>query len=156
MGTYHVFISCDSFSVNEAELDQFLNKLIQQDGRNTKVKCIPKIETLSDFIHRFNRVEKSSIYVINANEKLDNISYWELGYAMGKGLDVIGFSENIDEINSCLDFKHIINVYDDLEEFVEAIEDLFANLTPKENIFVDDWDTQQKAAEIERGRTNEI
>lgn len=151
MGTYHVVVSCDNFLVNKTHLEKYLNKIVQQNGANTQIKCIQVDDNLRNFISRFNHLETSSICAINVNEKLDDVNYWWLGYAMGKGLEVLAYSEDMDEINVCHNFQDIMNIYEDVGEFIGAIGDVFSNLTPKNDIYIDDWETQHKPAEIERG-----
>lgn len=150
MGTYHVFISCDAFHIEEEELERFLNKILKRDA---KIKCIPKSNDLSFSRSRFDRLKKSSIYVVNVNKELDKNSCWELGYAMGNGLEVIGYSGNLNEITICDNFKNILNIYDSDEDFVEAIGDTLPNLIPKDDVFVEDWEIQRRPAEIERGHS---
>ena len=74
----------------------------------------------------------SSIYVVNTNEEPDYVNYWELGYAMGKGLKIIGYSDGENEIKIPEDMKNLIRpIPKDINQFVERISLALGNLTTK-------------------------
>ena len=96
---YHLFLSCEDILINDQKIEDLINKIIEQDpqaGKNgTKIverMCRPSedIKQLKGYLHGR---ERSTVYVINTHKKLDNINYWEIGYAMGKGIEIIGYSE---------------------------------------------------------------
>jgi nucleoside 2-deoxyribosyltransferase len=126
-GTFHMFLSCeDDVIVDTQTIELFLNKLMPQGCTN---KCIKKHKNIKQAKKDLSDLKESSIYVVDTHKGLDNVSFWELGYAMGSGLEVIGYYDGRSEIKVPKEVKELIGTdeaTDDLESFVENIRRIFA------------------------------
>ena len=150
-GTFHVFLSCDDdILIKNEKIELFLNKLVPPD---IAIKCIKKHTKIKLSKKDLDDLKESSIYVVDTHKGLDNITSWELGYAMGKGLEVIGYYDGTTGIKIPSDVGEIIGLdeTDDLNRFVENINRALADLTPKEYVFNEDWDMQYKMSKKQSG-----
>lgn len=107
--------------------------------------CRPSkdIKQLKGYLHGR---EQSTVYVINTHKKLDNINYWEIGYAMGKGIEIIGYSDGNNQKKIPDYIENLIDVPENVKMFIEKIGDIIDNLKPKQDIFAQDWADQLKPA----------
>lgn len=152
--TYHVFLSSEEdIHINNEKIELFLNNLVPQ---GCTIRCIKKHKNIKLSHKDLHDLKDSSIYVVDAHRGLDNISYWELGYAMGKGLEVIGYYDGKSEIKISRDVKELIGIdetIDDIKRFVDTINRTLADLKPKEYPFSEDWDKQYVPSKKEGGAT---
>jgi len=152
---YHLFLSCEDILINDQKIEELINKIIEQDpqaGKSGK-KIVERmcrhstdIKQLKGYLHGR---DKSTVYVINTHKELDSINYWEIGYAMGKEIEIIGYSDGESEKKIPENIENLLNVPENNKMFVEKIGDIIANLKPKQDIFAEDWTDQLKPAEKE-------
>jgi nucleoside 2-deoxyribosyltransferase len=89
MDTYHVFLSCDDdINIEDKCIEEFLSEKLPKE---IVIESIKKHDNIKLAQEDLNDLEKSCIYVVDTHKDFDNITYWELGYAMGKGIEVIGY-----------------------------------------------------------------
>lgn len=154
-GTFHVFLSCDEDVIVDTEtIELFLNKLMPQ---GYEIKCIKKHKNIKQSKKELSDLKDSSIYVVDTHKGLDNISFWELGYAMGSGLEVIGYYDGRSEIKVPKEVKELIGTdeaTDDVGSFVENIRRIFATEKKKPMEYVmEQWNTQHGPSKKEGGVT---
>jgi hypothetical protein len=129
----------DRFKSNELkEVVSYANILLSRCKEEVKgINKLPAKEDLDD-------LEESCIYVVDTHNDFDNITYWALGYVMGKGIAIIGYydGKTIKKIPS--DVEGLISISDDIDRFVKKINRALSELKPKEYPMDDDWDKQQK------------
>ena len=154
MGKYHIFLSCEDDILIDAEsLDEFLKKQLV-DGCSDDIECIKKHDSLELSKDAIDDLKDSSIYVVNTHEDLDHITSWELGYAMGKGLKIIGYFDGKNEKKISSDVEGLIRpIPDGVELFVQKTNRLLNELKPAEYPLENDWEKQRKPAEKEMGAT---
>ncbi len=152
---YHLFLSCEDILINDQKIEDLINKIIESDQQigNSGRKIVQRlcrndyeIEELKD---KFDRFKKSSLYVVNTHEELDNINYWEIGYAMGKGIEVIGYSDGESETNIPENIEDLINVPRNVTNFIEHIMSVIDDLEPKKDNFSKEWLKQLNPAKKE-------
>lgn len=149
MGTYYILLSCKNISLDNTHIQEYINERIPI-SKNTIIKCISKHDDLVSSRYTIDKRAHSSIYVVNTNEKTDYVNYWELGYAMGKGLPIIGYPEGENAIEIPEDMKNlIIPIPKDIDQFMEEINLALNDLTPKEEVIKEDWNKQPKPAKKE-------
>lgn len=149
MGKYYIFLSCEKISVENTHIQDYLNGKIPK-SKDVFIKCIPKHDDLEYSRDEIDECVGSSIYVVNTNEKPDYVNSWELGYAMGKGLKIIGYPDGEKEIKIPEDMKNLIKpIPKDINQFMEKINRALDNLTPKEEIIKEDWNRQPIPAKKE-------
>ena len=146
MGKYHVFLSCeDEVLIDDENINSFLNNLAPKD---CTIECI-KHKNIKLTKEDLDDLEESSIYIVDTHQGFDEIAYWELGYAMGKGLKVIGYHNSKSDMKIPPDIKELINIPSDITRFVKKINWAFAELKPKECPLQDDWNKLHKPSEKE-------
>lgn len=149
MGKYYIFLSCDNISVENTHIQEYLNGRIPK-SKDVIIKCIPKHDDLEYSRDEIDECVGSSIYVVNTNEEPDYVNSWELGYAMGKGLKIIGYPDGEKEIKIPKDMKNLIRpIPKDINQFMEKINRALGKLTPKEEVIKEDWNIQPRSAEKE-------
>jgi nucleoside 2-deoxyribosyltransferase len=142
MGKYHVFLSCkDDINIGNECIEVFLNKKLP---RGIDIESIKKHDNIKLAKEDLDDLEESCIYVVDTHNDFDNITYWALGYVMGKGIAIIGYydGKTIKKIPS--DVEGLISISDDIDRFVKKINRALSELKPKEYPMDDDWDKQQK------------
>ena len=144
MGKYHVFLSCkDDITINNEKFNDLLNKKLPKDK---VIECIKKHDDLSLAKEDVDDLEESCIYVVDTHKDLDNLTYWELGYAMGKGIEVIGYydGKSVKKIPS--DVEKMISIPRDITRFLEKINRALEKRKPKDYPLNNDWDKQHTPA----------
>ena len=155
MGIYHIFLSCeDDILIKSEALEKFLKTLLD-DGRTIDIKCIKKHKNLELSREEFDDLIGSSIYVVNTHEDLDYITSWELGYAMGKGLTIIGFFDGNSAMKIPQDVEGLIRpIPPNVDLFVNKINRALVDLKPKEFILKDDYNKLRQSAKKEAEATS--
>lgn len=149
MGKYYIFLSCDKISVENTHIQEYLNGRIPK-SKDVFIKCIPKHDDLEYSRDEIDECVGSSIYVVNTNEEPDYVNSWELGYAMGKGLKIIGYPDGEKEIKIPEDMKNLIRpIPKDINQFMEKINLALDKLTPKDEVIKEDWNRQPMPAKKE-------
>jgi hypothetical protein len=148
MGTYYIFLSCNKLSVEDINIEDYLNDRKKQD--NIFIRCISKHDDLESSKNDIDELADSSIYLVNTNEEPDYVTSWELGYAMGKGLKIIGYAEGENEMKIPEDMENLIRpIHKDINKFIQKINRAFYNLTPKNEIIEEEWNRQTLSAKKE-------
>lgn len=150
MRKYHVFLSCkDDIHIGNEYIEDFLNKILIK-GRGIDIKCIKKHEDLILSKKDFEDFEESSVYIVNTHEDLDYITSWELGYAMGKELTIIGYYDGKNSMKIPDDVEMLINpIPSDVDRFIEMINRALGKLKTTENPFKEDWNIQHEPSKRE-------
>ncbi len=150
MGTYYIFLSCNDILVENTHIQEYLkDKIILK--KDISIRCISKHDDLESSKCEIDELADSSVYVVNTNEEPDYVNFWELGYAMGKGLRIIGYPEEENEIKIPEDMKNIIRpIPKDINQFVKRIRRALPNLTTKEEVIEEEeWNLQPRSAKKE-------
>ena len=91
MGKYHVFLSCkDDINIGDDCIGDFLSKQLRE-GKGIAIECIKKHDDLKEAQEDLDELKESCIYVVNTHADFDYMTYWELGYVMGKEIKIIGY-----------------------------------------------------------------
>lgn len=153
MGKYHVFLSCkEDILIDDKPIQDFLNILLIE-GRDVDIECIKKHKNLELFKEDLEDFKDSSIYIVNTHKDLDYITSWELGYAMGKGIKIIGFFDGKNAIKIPSDVKGLIHpVPLDVSRFVEIVTRSLEKFEVKKSLFAD-WETQKQTVKKEARTT---
>ncbi|MCZ7384774.1 MAG: hypothetical protein O8C63_08505 [Candidatus Methanoperedens sp.] len=141
---YHVFLSCeDDILIENKAFQDFLNNLLIQ-GAEIDIKCIKKHKDLEISRQDLEDLKDSSIYVVNTHKELDYISSWELGYAMGKGIKIIGYFDGKNAVKIQPDIGSIIRpIPPNVSRFVDILNRHLEKLKAKEPV-LEDWENQKK------------
>lgn len=147
MGKYHVFLSCkDDINIGNECIEEFLKKKLP---RGIDIESIKKHDDIKLAKEDLDDLEESCIYVVDTHKDFDNITYWALGYVMGKGIAIIGYYDRkkIKKIPS--DVEGLISISNDSDRFVKKINRALEKLKPKEYPLEEDWNKQQKISKKE-------
>ena len=152
MGKYHVFLSCeDDIHIGSEYIEDFLKKRLVE-GRTIDIKCIKKHKNLELSKEDLDGLKKSSVYVVNTHTDLDYITSWELGYAMGKGLKIIGYYDGKNDIKIPPDVEGLIRpIPSDINRFIMMINYALEDLEPTKDILEEDWEDQYEPSKREAG-----
>jgi len=159
MGKFLVFLSSgdEDVLVKNESIKSFLNELAP---KGCTIEFIRKHENVLMAKEDMDYFKGSSIYVVDTHKGIDNITYWELGYAMGSGLKVIGYYDGKSDKRIPPDVERLINMPIETADDVECIKHFktmiyraFGDLKPKEHILKEDWNTQHAPARKEGGAT---
>lgn len=138
MGTYHVFLSCeDDINIEDKCIEEFLSEKLPKE---IAIKRIKKHDNIKLAQEDLDDLKESCIYVVDTHKDFDNITYWELGYAMGKGIEVIGYydGENMKKIP--IGVQEVISIPHNINRFLDKLNRVLSELKPKEYPFIEDWD----------------
>jgi hypothetical protein len=149
MRKYYIFLSCSNIFIEGTHIQQYLKEKISKEG--TSIGCIYKQSDLESSKCGIDDLTGSSIYVFNTNEAPDYMNYWEIGYAMGKGLKIIGYPGDESKQKIPEDMKNLIGpIPKDINQFVKRISLALVNLTPKDEIIKEEeWNQQPQSAKKE-------
>ena len=150
MEKYHVFLSCkDDIRIDDEYIEDFLNKNLIE-GRDIDIECIKKHEDLNLSREDLEDLKESSVYVVNTHEDLDYITSWELGYAMGKGLTIIGYYDGKNTMKIPGDVEMLINpIPSDVGRFIEMMNRALGKLETTKYTLKEDWNTQHEPSKRE-------
>lgn len=150
MGKYHIFLSCEGdVLIKDEGIEHFLNKIAP---KGCTIECI-KHKNIKISKEDMDDLKESSIYVIDTHKGFDNLTYWELGYAMGKGLEIIGYYDGKSDIRIPSDVKELISIPTNIDRFVTKINRALGELKPKEYPLKEDWEKQYVPSKKEGGTT---
>lgn len=148
---YYIFLSCDDdVLIDDKNIELFLNEKLKSDYT---IECIRKHKNIKKSKEEIDKRRGSCIYIVCTHKGLDDITSWELGYAMGSGLKVIGFWDGKSEIKIPTDVKELIDIPDDIECFRDDIILALGGVTPKELPTKDDWGSQYQMIQKRVGTT---
>ena len=148
MSTYHVFLSCeDGIDIGGDCIEEFLSKNLPKD---IAIESIKKHDDIMLAKEDLDDLEESCIYVVDTHSDFDNITYWELGYAMGKGIEIIGYYDGKTTKNIPADVEGLINIPQDIIRFLKKINRALSKRKPEEYpLDEDDWNKLQKVSKKE-------
>jgi nucleoside 2-deoxyribosyltransferase len=148
MGTYHVFLSCEGdINIGDDCIEEFLSKNLPRD---IAIESIKKHDNIILAKEDLDDLEESCIYVVDTHSNFDNITYWELGYAMGKGIEIIGYYDGKTTKNIPTDVEGLISIPQDVIRFLKKINRALSKRKPEEYpLDEDDWNKLQKVSEKE-------
>ena len=151
MGKYHIFLSCkDDIKIENVRIEEFLSKKLPKD---TAIESIKKHDDITLAKEDLDDLRESCIYVVDAHKDFDNITYWELGYAMGKGIEVIAYYDGKSMKKIPSDVEGLISIPQDITRFLDKINRALSELKPKEYPLFKDWNEQAKTVKKEAGVT---
>jgi nucleoside 2-deoxyribosyltransferase len=138
MGKYHVFLSCkDDINIGNECIEEFLNKKLPKE---IDIESIKKHDDIKLAKEDLDELEESCIYVVDTHKDFDNITYWELGYAMGKGIEIIGYYDGKTTKKIPSDVEELINIPQNLIRFLKKINHALYKRKPEEGPLDDkDW-----------------
>ena len=148
MSTYHVFLSCeDDINIGGDCIEEFLSKNLPKD---IAIESIKKHDDIMLAKEDLDDLEESCIYVVDTHSDFDNITYWELGYAMGKGIEIIGYYDGKTTKNIPADVEGLISIPQDIIRFLKKINRALSKRKPEEYpLDEDDWNKLQKVSKKE-------
>ena len=152
MGKYHVFLSCeDDIHIGSEYIEDFLKKRLVE-GRTIDIKCIKKHENLELSKQDLDDLKESSVYVVNTHKDLDYLNSWELGYAMGMGLKIIGYYAGKNDMKIPPDVEGLIRpIPPDVNRFITMINRALEKLEPTKDTLEEDWEDQYEPSKREAG-----
>ena len=152
MGKYHVFLSCeDNIHIGSEYIEDFLKKKIIEDP-TIDIKCIHKHENLELSKQDLDDLKESSVYVVNTHKDLDYLNSWELGYAMGMGLKIIGYYDGKNDMKIPPDVEGLIRpIPPDVNRFITMINRALEKLEPTKDTLEEDWEDQYEPSKREAG-----
>ena len=152
MGKYHVFLSCeDDIHIGSEYIEDFLKKRLVE-GRTIDIKCIKKHENLELSKQDLDDLKESSVYVVNTHKDLDYLNSWELGYAMGMGLKIIGYYDGKNDMKIPPDVEGLIRpIPPDVNRFITMINRALEKLEPTKDTLEEDWEDQYEPSKREAG-----
>ena len=171
---YYIFLSCEHDEacnfIENSEIDQNTSKDYERENytacqleyicsnKNLIKKMLPGIEI--EFINRHNSIKTAyqsmkplyehCIFIINYHRDANQITYFQLGYAKGKGIEVLGLCDGTTTNVLPQDIKAFIykNSTSNLNKFVEQLKiHLMKNTKPM--IIYDDPEGWNIAQNIE-------
>jgi len=138
MGKYHVFLSCEEdINIEDDCIEGFLSKKLP---KHIDVESIKKHDDIKLAKEDLDDLQESCIYVVDTHSDFDNITYWELGYAMGKGIEIIGYYDGKNIKNIPPEVQEVISIPHDISRFLDKINRALSELKPKEYPLIEDWD----------------
>jgi nucleoside 2-deoxyribosyltransferase len=138
---YKIFLSCeDDIKIGNKHIKELLEDHIR--GKNNvdiDIKCIKRHENVKSARQDLKYVKENCVYVINTHRVLDNTAYWQLGYAMGRKIAIIGYYDGKNEKNIRKDVNALTNDShsDNSKHFLKLISDHIANTT---GVRFSDWE----------------
>jgi nucleoside 2-deoxyribosyltransferase len=89
---YKIFLSCEVNSKAVADrIEKKLKNFSLKENKEFYIKCVKKRENIKLAMQDLADVNENCVYVINTHRALDNTAYWQLGYAMGREIKIIGY-----------------------------------------------------------------
>ena len=137
---YKIFLSCvDDIKVEDKCIEKKLKEFIlKTEKRVIDIKCVKKHENIKLAMQDLEDVNENCVYVIDTHRDLDNTAYWQLGYAMGRKIEIIGYydgknEKNIrEDVNTLTNQSHSANS----KHFLKLISDHISNTT---GVHFGDW-----------------
>lgn len=137
---YKIFLSCEGdLIINNKPIEESINNYMRvpMGDVRPKIVCINPVDVHTakqnmDLLIKKQDLKKfkdNCVYVIDTHRELDKTAYWQLGYAMGGGMSVIGYfdverDKNISDAVDKLTVKyHSANI----ERFFTLISDQIAD-----------------------------
>jgi len=127
--TYYIFLSSErDIKINNDPIQECLNTTVLENFTNETFECIKKekIQVLKEQMPCYHHC----FLVVDANVEADAITYWQVGYACGKGIKVIGYNEGRAQESIILqeDLKELIGHICDSTEFIKIMSAMHEKL----------------------------
>jgi nucleoside 2-deoxyribosyltransferase len=124
---YKIFLSCeDDIKIRDEHIEKLLKDHIRREKNvDIDIKCIKRHENVKSAMQGLRNVKENCVYVINTHRDLDNTAYWQLGYAMGREIEIIGYYDGENEKKIPEDVNTLTNQShsDNSIHFLELISD---------------------------------
>ncbi len=151
---YKIFLSCeDDIKVGDDRIEKKLKDLLlRTENREIYIKCVKKRENIKLAMQDLEDVNENCVYVIDTHRDLDNTAYWQLGYAMGKKIKIIGYYDGKTEKKIREDVNTLTNQShsDNSKHFLELIS---LHITKTIDVIFEDWDKLYDASKKESETT---
>lgn len=115
MAKKYVFQSCNDDITDITEIENLENKNLEQclckkyGSADVDFKCIKKQDNIQLAMDRLDAYAEYATYVIDTHKDFDDSTYWEIGYAMGKGLVVTGYYDDKSTKNISQEVEKLIS-----------------------------------------------
>ena len=137
---YKIFLSCeDDIKIGDKHIKELLKEHIRgKKNADIDIKCIKRHENVKLAMQDLKYVKGNCVYVINTHRDLDNTAYWQLGYAMGREIEIIGYYDGKNEKNIREDVNTLTNQThsDNSKHFLKLISYHISHTT---GVPFDDW-----------------
>jgi nucleoside 2-deoxyribosyltransferase len=147
---YKIFLSCeDDIKVEDVRIEKKLKDfLLKTENREIHIKCVKKRENIKLAMQDLEDVNENCVYVIDTHRNLDNVAYWQLGYAMGRKIKIIGYYDGENKKKIHEDVNTLTNQYhsDNSIHFLELISH---HITKTIDVVFEDWDKLYDASKKE-------
>ena len=124
---YKIFLSCeDDIKIGDKQIKKLLEDHIRGKMKeDIDIKCIKRHENVKSAMQGLKNVKENCVYVIDTHRDLDNIAYWQLGYVMGRNIEIIGYYDGKNEKKIREDVNTLTNPYhsDNSKHFLELLSD---------------------------------
>lgn len=119
---YILHSSNDDIIIHGENIENVLNKMVYQEStkilRFIFIKKFEDIKRAQYFLDRYHYI---SIFLVNINQTLDNIGYWELGYAKNLNMRIIGYKDSKNETKIPDDVINTLLIVSDYDELLRQI-----------------------------------
>lgn len=136
---YFLLFSCRCSESSGCIYQNQINKIL---SKNKKVKCICRHDSLRSAKDSIDLFYKDFVFVVNAHHNMDNIAYWQLGYAMGKGNKALGLNDGKNDIILPEYIREVIHFSADIKDFYDKIESMLTHIDAAKRLYVSDWDKE--------------
>lgn len=137
---YKIFLSCgDDIKIGDNHIETLLKLHIREKKRvDVDIKCIKRPENIKSARQDLKYEKKNCVYVINTHRDLDNTAYWQLGFAMGRDIEIIGYYDGKNEKKIREDVNTLTNRNhsDNSKDFLKMIS---AHIRYRTGASFDDW-----------------
>ena len=151
---YKIFLSCeDDIKVGDDRIEKKLKDfLLNTENREIYIKCVKKRENIKLAMQDLEDVNENCVYVIDTHRDLDNTAYWQLGYAMGRKIKIIGYYDGENKKKIPEDVNTLTNQFhsDNSTHFLELIS---RHITKTIDVVFEDWDKLYDASKKETEAT---
>jgi nucleoside 2-deoxyribosyltransferase len=147
---YKIFLSCeDDIEVEDGRIEKKLNDFLRKSNTSEiYIKCVKKPENIKLAMQDMEDVNENCVYVVNTHRDLDNTAYWQLGYAMGRKIKIIGYYDGKakkripEDVNTLTNQSHSVNG-------IHLLELISLHITKTIGVVFEDWDLLYKASKKE-------
>ena len=147
---YKIFLSCeDDIKVGDDRIEKKLKDLLlRTENREIYIKCVKKRENIKLAMQDLEDVNENCVYVIDTHRDLDNTAYWQLGYAMGKKIKIIGYYDGKTEKKIPEDVNTLTN-QSHSDNSIHFLELISLHITKTIDVVFEDWDKLYDASKKE-------
>ena len=138
---YKIFLSCeDDIKVGDDRIEKKLKDLLlRTENREIYIKCVKKRENIKLAMQDLEDVNENCVYVIDTHRDLDNTAYWQLGYAMGRKIKIIGYYDGKNKKKIREDVNTLTN-HSHSDNSIHFLELISHHITKTIGVLFEDWD----------------